>query len=265
MRKYTKEFHVLRVRRVAIPGALTALLVAMLAGPAFAHVTVHADDPKQGATDVRIAFRVPNESDTAETTKVEIALPTDHPLIGVLVEPTPGWTFTTTTGTLPKPVTTDDGTITSAVTRVTWSGGKVPVGGFQDFNIDVGQLPDASALTFRALQTYSDGHVVSWIETAPPGSPEPDHPAPILQLQPAPADTASGSAAAPASGSAQASGPSSTATAASSTSDTTARVLAGLGIGLAVLLGGVALVVALTTRRRSAGPSVPPATPDQRG
>ena len=37
-------------------------------------------------------------------------------------------------------------------------------------------------MTFTAEQTYSDGTVVHWDESAEPGAPEPDNPAPTLTL-----------------------------------------------------------------------------------
>jgi hypothetical protein len=35
---------------------------------------------------------------------------------------------------------------------------------------------------FKAVQTYSDGTVVSWIEPVVKGTPAPEHPAPVLRL-----------------------------------------------------------------------------------
>jgi len=52
--------------------------------------------------------------------------------------------------------------------------------------VSMGPLPtDTDQLVFKALQTYDTGEVVRWIDTAPPGAPEPDHPAPVLTLTPA--------------------------------------------------------------------------------
>lgn len=39
-------------------------------------------------------------------------------------------------------------------------------------------------LVFKALQTYSDGDTVRWIDDPAPGT-EPEHPAPVLTLAPA--------------------------------------------------------------------------------
>ena len=35
------------------------------------------------------------------------------------------------------------------------------------------------------MQTYDNGEVVRWIDTAPEGAPEPEHPAPVVKLTPA--------------------------------------------------------------------------------
>jgi periplasmic copper chaperone A len=58
-------------------------------------------------------------------------------------------------------------------------------------------LPDGvSQLAFKAIQTYSDGNVVRWIDLPQAGQPEPEHPAPILSLAPASTAPATGSTAA---------------------------------------------------------------------
>jgi hypothetical protein len=87
---------------------------------------------------------------------------------------------------LPKPMKTDDAEVTEAVTAISWSGGKIQPGRFQQFWISIGPLPkNAAKLYFKALQTYTDRagktSVVRWIDL-PGGGAEPDHPAPSLTL-----------------------------------------------------------------------------------
>ncbi|MFF7049613.1 YcnI family protein [Streptomyces griseorubiginosus] len=223
------------LRRAGLGTALAAAALLTAAGVASAHVTVHPDSYAKGATDGVIGFRVPDESDTASTTKVQLFLPTDHPLLGVLVSPHDGWTAKVTETKLKTPVKTDDGTITDAVSEITWTGGKVTPGHYEDFDVAFGQLPDDTAeLTFKTLQTYSDGKVVRWIEEAAKGDEEPENPAPVLKLT---SVTASGTAT-----------KSSVATPAStkaSASDSTARGLgaAGLVVGVLGLAAGAFAVV----------------------
>jgi uncharacterized protein YcnI len=171
------------LRRIAALLIAVPTLTLSAALPASAHVSVHADNATAGATDSVLTFRVPNEMDHAHTVGLRVFLSIAMLLLGVLVELTPGWSFRVRSSKLAKPVETDDGPIAAAVSEVTWSGGQIPVGGFQDFHLTVGELPDETGtLTFKAIQTYSNGRVVRWIETAPPGSPEPERPAPTLQL-----------------------------------------------------------------------------------
>ena len=235
------------LRRAGVVTALAAAGVLTAAGIASAHVTVHPESYAKGATDGVLTFRVPNEEDTASTTKVQVFLPTDHPVLGVLVSPPQdGWTAKVTNTKLKTPVKTDDGTITDAVSEITWTGGKIGAGQYQDFNVAFGQLPDdTDQLTFKTLQTYSDGKTVRWIEEAQSGGDEPENPAPVLDLTAkAAAEGSTPAASAPASKTAG-----SSESASSGSSDSTAR---GLGIaGLVVGVLGLAAAVFAVVRNRS--------------
>jgi uncharacterized protein YcnI len=149
---------------------------------AFAHVTVNPREAAQGRY-AKLAFRVPNERDGLNTTKLEVNFPTDHPLASVSVRPHAGWTYSVVKAKLATPIKSDDGEISEGVSKVTWTGGAIKPGEFDEFEVSVGPLPDdVDSLTFKALQTYSDGEVVRWIEEAPAGGGEVDHPAPVLKL-----------------------------------------------------------------------------------
>ncbi|MET7738890.1 YcnI family protein [Streptomyces sp. NPDC005385] len=233
------------LRRTGTVAALTLAGVLAAAGAASAHVTVHPESYAKGATDGVLSFRVPNEEDTASTTKVQVFLPTDHPLLGVLVTPQAGWTAKVTTTRLKKPVKTDDGTITDAVSEITWTGGRIRHGEFQDFDVAFGQLPDDTGrLSFKTLQTYSDGNVVRWIEEAKAGADEPENPAPALRLtaEGAGGEAAEGSGGAAGSdadqaapSSASSSKDSEESTASDKASDSTARSLGTAGLVVGVL------------------------------
>lgn len=225
-------------RLLTIGGAAGAA-VALLAGPAFAHVVVEPSAAPQGGW-ATIDFKVPNEEDNANTVKIEVYFPTDHPIAQASTEPVPGWTASVTTFKLAKPITTDDGQVTNAVSKITWTDGKIAPGQFQQFPISVGPLPtDTGKLVFKTLQTYDNHHVARWIDTpAAPGAPEPAHPAPTLTLTKTAGDTNTSSTADEQSASA----------ASSSGSDGTAR---GLGIaGIALGAVGIGYGV-LAGRRRS--------------
>ncbi|MET7488942.1 YcnI family protein [Streptomyces sp. NPDC005538] len=237
--------HRTTLRRAGTVAALATAGVLAAAGAASAHVTVHPESYAKGATDGVLTFRVPNEEDKASTTKVQVYLPTDHPVLGVLVTPQNGWTAKVTTSKLKTPVKTDDGTITDAVSEITWTGGKIGAGQYEDFNVAFGQLPDdTDQLSFKTLQTYSDGDVVRWIEEAAAGDDEPENPAPVLKLTAK--ESEDGDAAPAASASTSASDTKTTsASSSSSSSDSTARGLgiAGLIVGVLGLAAGAFAVV----------------------
>jgi uncharacterized protein YcnI len=69
--------------------AATLVAIAGQAAPAWAHVTTDPASTPQGG-EITLGFRVPNEVTSANVIKVDIAFPTDHPLLGVDTEPTLG-------------------------------------------------------------------------------------------------------------------------------------------------------------------------------
>ncbi|MCM2578563.1 YcnI family protein [Streptomyces meridianus] len=239
-------------RRAAVVGATAAAALLLTAAPALAHVSVQPGEAEKGGYST-IAFKVPNERDNASTVKLEVTMPADHPLASVMPKPVPGWDVDVTRSKLDKPLEMHGEKIDEAVTKVTWTGGKVEPGTFQEFPLSVGQLPeDADRLVFKALQTYDNKEVVRWIEEPAKDGSEPENPAPVLRLS-EPAEGAGGHSHGGAEDAGKADAQNSDAghselAAESGTGDTTARVLGGLG-----LAAGVAgLVVALLSRRRSA-------------
>jgi uncharacterized protein YcnI len=152
-----------------------------LAPTAFAHVTVNPGTAAPGSF-TKLTFRVPNEMSDANTTKLEVQLPTDSPFASVSIQPVDGWTYSETKTKLASPIKSDDGDVSEAVQIITWSGGVVKPGEFQEFSLSVGPLPtDKAQLVFKVLQTYDNGETVSWIQESAPGG-EAEHPAPVLKL-----------------------------------------------------------------------------------
>lgn len=156
--------------------------VVLIASRAWAHVTINPDEAEQGGFGA-FSFRVPNERDDSGTTALTIEFPADDPIPFVSVKPNPGWTATVERTPLPEPVEGEEGEeITEAVSRITWTGGRIGPGEFDEFDVSMGPLPETAELVFNALQTYESGEVVRWIEPTPPGGPEPEFPAPVLRL-----------------------------------------------------------------------------------
>ncbi len=234
-------------RRVVALGATAAALVAVTALPASAHVTVTPSSLPKGATG-ELTFKVPNEESNATTTEVQLQIPTDHPIAQVLPRDIPGWKATVKTTTLATPLKTDDGTFTTAVSEIDWTGGNIPVGQYQDFQVSVDPLPtDTNQLTFKAVQTYSDGTVVRWIDLTQPGQPNPEHPAPVLTLTAAESDSGSGSGSTPAANPTTAAAASKPSSSSGSDSGTVGIWLGALGLAA----GLAALTLTLLARRRS--------------
>jgi uncharacterized protein YcnI len=129
-----------------------------------AHVTVHSKDAKPGGSNATLVFNVPNEEENAKTVKIEIDFPTATPLTGVTAQAPTGWTAAT------------------SADKVVFSGGSISGDDSVKFPIKVAQLPKVNSVVFKALQTYSNGDVVRWIDQAAPGGPEAAHPAPTLDL-----------------------------------------------------------------------------------
>ncbi|GAA2609174.1 YcnI family protein [Actinomadura fulvescens] len=223
------------IRRAAAVTGLALVSVLGLATAASAHVTVNPREAEQGAY-AKVAFRVPNERDDASTTKVQVDLPMDHPLASVSVRPVPGWTIKVEKAKLKTPLKAHGAELTEAVSRITWSGGKIEPGQFQEFDVSMGQLPtDTDRLVFKAEQTYSGGEVVKWDQETKDGQEEPEHPAPVLKLIPKGTATGAGASGAPTVKTVAADSSS------ESADDGTARLLGGLGlaVGIAgVVIGG---------------------------
>jgi uncharacterized protein YcnI len=219
----------MRLRKPFIAATTAALFLAPAAA---AHVTLHPDKVPADSFQ-RFSFQVPVELNSP-TTKVEVKLPVG--ITSVAVEPKTGWTWKTTTVKLAKPVTIEDETITDRVSTITWSGGRIKPGEFDEFVITA-HVPDTpgKTLIMPAVQTYANGKVVHWI-----GALTADEPAPHVTLEAAePENTAATTT---------------TTSASSSTSGSTDNGRANLALGFAIagLAAGLAALGLGMMRRRRA-------------
>ena len=232
--------------RTSFAAAAVAALVLAAPLAASAHVKV---DPNQASVGsyATLTFKVPTESATAGTVKLEVDLPTDTPFGSVSYIPLAGWSTQVVTEKLAKPIKTDDGTVTEAPVKVIWTADKgvqIAPGQFQEFVISAGAVPDTGSILLPAHQTYSDGSVVNWDQKTPASGAEPEHPAPTLYVKDAPpADSGAATVTA-------------TPIAAPVSSDTSSSEAVAIWVAVGGLaLGAIALVisvVALTRRGRVA-------------
>lgn len=173
--------------RAAPIAALVATLV--LAPAAAAHVTLNPREWEAGGF-ARFAVRVPNERDNASTTRVSLRFP--EPILSASFQPVEGWQRTVRMVELDEPIDVEGEQVTERIDTVTWSGGRIRPGEFQEFGVSF-RTPEepGTELAFPAVQTYSNGEVVRWI-----GPSDADEPAPIVTVTEAPPEA--GEAATPA-------------------------------------------------------------------
>jgi uncharacterized protein YcnI len=216
------------------------MVVAAVAVPATAdaHVTLNPREWEAGGF-ARFAVRVPNERDNADTTRVTVQFPEN--VVSASFQPVEGWRRTVKMERLDAPIEEEgEEPITERIARVTWSGGRIKPGEFQEFGVSF-QVPEDAAgksLTFPSIQRYSNGEVVRWI-----GPESADEPAPLVTVLPAAEED---------DGAAATATPEATARPAESSTDNddgTGRANLALGIGIAGLAAGLG-ALGLTLARR---------------
>jgi uncharacterized protein YcnI len=211
------------------------LVVLVAAGPAFAHVTVQPTEGVVGSFS-RFVVRVPTERDDASTIRIEVQFP---PLASVSFQDVPGWERTVEMQTLDEPLEVFGEEVTEAVGTVTWEGGEIGPGEFQEFGFSALMPEEETTLEFAAIQTYDSGEVVRWI-----GPEDSDAPAALVSTVDLGAEEGQGEleilAGLSTGGETSGEGAS-----AEEGESTLPLILGWVGVGL----GAIALVVALTRRR----------------
>ena len=157
---------------------LSAVAAALLfTSAAAAHVTLNPNEWEAGGF-ARFAVRVPNERDKADTIEVTVRFP--QSIISASFQPMPGWKRSIEMEPLDEPVEEEGEQITEHIASVTWSGGKIAPGEFEEFGVSF-RVPETPGedLVFPAIQTYSNGEVVRWI-----GPPDSETPAPTVAVLP---------------------------------------------------------------------------------
>jgi uncharacterized protein YcnI len=153
----SKERRTVKMLLVAAAAAL------VLPAAAFAHAHVSPPVVLKGESQV-YTLAVPTEKEGLATTQVEFTPPEGFSIDSFL--PAQGW----------KRTVQQSGSGENAViTKVVWSGGKVPTGEDAAFSF-LGRAADAKTYTFGVRQTYSDGSVVDWN-----GAESSDTPSPTIE------------------------------------------------------------------------------------
>jgi uncharacterized protein YcnI len=230
-----------RPRRRPLAGLLAATAIAafgllvLLVVPAWAHIDPDPASVTAGST-ATITFGVEHGCGESPTTKLEMRLPAGLTNTRAAIEAS-GWAAT------------------AAGNTVTWSGPAQPPHTQFDIKITATMPTTAGLIRFPIIQTCQQGSL-SWIEVQQAGQPEPQYPAPTVDVlapgQPAPSTTkpADGDAAATSAPTASVtSAPATTAPAkASKESSSNTGFVVGAAIAAVVVIGGAVL----TLRRRQA-------------
>ncbi|RUS45495.1 YcnI family protein [Cohnella sp. AR92] len=198
---------------------LALFLTVSFASIASAHVTVQPGSVAAGSYQV-FTLRVPTESDTLTTTQVKVEVPDAVDISRF--EPKAGWTY--------EAEKNADGKITS----FTWTAADgVGLKGteFAQFNFQGKVADDATELNWKSHQIMSDGSTVDWI-----GAADADKPASVTAVTPKVEGDDHGHGTGAAESGEQ--------------SDDNNGLALGLGIA-GVVLGALALIVALTRRRKA--------------
>ncbi len=157
------------------------MCVLATAGSATAHVSIEPGEISRSGSSI-VQFKVPTESATAGTVKLELTLPAEFPVSSVRTEPKPGWTAQIARAKLDKPVTVNNVQLTEAVRTVTWTaepGTRIGPEQFGLFHLMLSGLPDTTdRLVISATQTYDDGKVANWDTPPTADGREPASPAP---------------------------------------------------------------------------------------
>jgi uncharacterized protein YcnI len=148
------------MRRVAV--VFGSLVLAGVPSTAWAHVSVTPASIEAGSTTV-VTVTVPHGcSEASPTTRVRVQLPA-------------GFTATRPTG--PSGWT---GTVASRI--VTWSGPVVPSNRKLVLGVTLTAPASAGDVALPAVQTCEQGST-SWVQLAKAGAPEPERPAPMLNVR----------------------------------------------------------------------------------
>ena len=146
------------LRALALASVTTAALVVAASAAAHAHVSPPVALSKSGQL---FTLAVPTEKEGATTTKVVLTVPDGFAIDSFVAAP--GWK---------REVQQTGSGEEATVTKVTWSGGKVPTEEDSVFGFNA-SASGAKTYAFTVRQTYSSGEVVDWFGPESSDTPSP--------------------------------------------------------------------------------------------
>jgi uncharacterized protein YcnI len=152
------------MKKTLVVNALAALAALTTAGVASAHA--HLSPPVVLSKVSQVyTLAVPTEK-SSDTTEIELTVPAGFGIDSFV--PSPGWKRT---------VQSTGSGDSAVVSKVTWSGGKVPTGEDSAFSF-LASPSSSKTYTFGVRQTSADGSIVDW--SGPESS---DSPAPTIDAK----------------------------------------------------------------------------------
>ena len=148
----------------------------------FAHVTLEQGSAAAGSY-YKAVVKVPHGCEASPTTAITVLLP--EGVRSARPMPKAGWTLQPKVETLAVPYTSHGKTISSDVTQITWSGGKLPADFYDEFVFQA-KLPEKPGpLWFKVLQTCEQGRN-DWVQVPASGTSTKDlkQPAALLEVKP---------------------------------------------------------------------------------
>ena len=164
---------------------VVALLLAMAALPAFAHVTLAVDKAPAGSY-FKAVLQVPHGCKGAATTGITVLLP--EGVQKPRPQPKTGWTLDFKKEKLAQAYDFYGEKVTEDVRQISWTKGNLPDDQFDEFGISL-KLPEAAGrvLLFKVIQYCGDQKTEWTIDpaTLPAGHAHHSTPAATLTLLPA--------------------------------------------------------------------------------
>ena len=160
--------------------AAAGVILAAMAAPAFAHVTLEVGQAAIGGG-YKAVLRVPHGCKGSATTAITLKVPEGY--LSAKPQPKAGWTLNIKTGDYAKSYTLYGSPVRSGAVEINWSRGNLPDNEYDEFVVNgtlASDLKPGDKLFFPVVQTCAVGEE-DWIDTF--GS-EAGTPAPGLQLMP---------------------------------------------------------------------------------
>ncbi|MDY7579415.1 YcnI family protein [Herbaspirillum sp. RTI4] len=174
------NFQIRALPTLPLAAALAAVLTAMIALPASAHITLETQQAPVGSY-YKAVFHVPHGCKGSDTLKIRVQIP--EGVLSVKPQPKTGWKLETVDAAYPKAYEVHGSKVTSGVREVSWTG-RLPNAYYEEFTFLSYLAPELTAGTvvrFPVVQECEKG-VSRWIDTKEPS----ENPAPKLSIVPKP-------------------------------------------------------------------------------